>query len=161
MTRRLLRGARRVLVVAAVLGVFTGFTLDLRAGELARADERLSKCAQVPDSVLDAIESRLNERAGGTLHYGFTVSASDQTGAPWMVSAQLRRPGRPRQSPGHILTWTTADPQKPSDDYASVDENARDFSDWSRSPLPVTVSASIDSRACVHETRPGRKGLFH
>jgi hypothetical protein len=25
----------------------------------------------------------------------------------------------------------------------------------------VTIAASIDSRACVSETRPGRKGLFH
>jgi hypothetical protein len=80
-----------------------------------------------------------------------------------MVSAQLRRPDRPVTAPGHILTWVTADPATPGDDYTAVDANAKRYSDWPKAgpSVPVTVAASIDSRACVSETRPGRKGLFH
>ena len=152
---------RRFVIVALVVGTFAGFVFSLRAEELDRRDTRLAKCTDVPDSVLDVIATKLNTKAeGGNLRYGRMV----QSGERWFVSAQLRKPGRPRSAPGDILTWVTAAPPTvPADDYAAVDANARKFATWPAAggSTNVRLDPAIDSRACVHESRPGSKGLFH
>ena len=152
---------RRIVIVALVLGTFANFTLALRAEELDRRDTRLAKCTGVADSVLDVIATKLNPKAeSGVLRYGHTVQ-SDQG---WFVSAQLRKPDRPHSAPGDILTWVSASaPTAPAADYRAVDANARKFADWPASDSSITVrlDGAIDSRACVHESRPGSKGLFH
>ncbi len=156
---------RRILIVGLVLGVFAQFVAGLRAEELDTAKERLAKCAGVPQPVLDAIAAKLNSKSeGGILRFGHTVQSGELEGQPWLVSAQLRKPGRPRSAPGEILTWVTAmKPTAPAADYLAVDTNARQRSDWptAAAPAVVTLDASIDSRACVYETRPGSRGLFH
>jgi hypothetical protein len=152
---------RRFVIVALVVGTFANFVFALRAEELDRRDTRLAKCTGVADGVLDVIATKLNAEAeGGILRYGHTVQQADK----WFVSAQLRRPDRPGSAPGDILTWVSAAaPTAPASDYLAVDANARKFADWPASDPSVTVrlDGAIDSRACVHESRPGDKGLFH
>ena len=152
---------RRFVIVALVVGTFANFTLALRADELDRRDTRLSKCTDVADAVLDGIATKLNPKADqGILRYGHTVKGD----AGWFVSAQLRRPGRPRTAPGDILTWVSAsEPTAVASDYLAVDANAKKLADWpaAESSITVRLDPAIDSRACVHESRPGEKGLFH
>lgn len=118
-------------------------------------DEALSpRCLPVDPAVLTAVEAGVAAQDGAPrLRHGYAVRSDDRE--VYFLSAELVVGGR-NERRGDILTWATADPRTPSDDYRAVDTKAKELSGWAPSgdAVRITTDGAVLSRACVNTKRP-------
>lgn len=82
--------------------------------------------------------------ADGTLRHGRTHERAD---GEFLVSAEFLPADKDDHYDGDILTWSTQDPSGTS--FLSVDEHARDQSNWAAADFGVNEDGVITSRGCV------------
>ena len=91
---------------------------------------------------METLEASLTER--GTLRHGRTHERADDQ---FFVSAEFLPTDKDDDFDGDILTWFTDDLE--GSDFFSVDEHARDRSDWAEADFGVGEGGVITSRGCV------------
>jgi len=99
-------------------------------------------CASSSIATIKAIQAKVT--ADGTLRNGKQVRADD---GQVFVSAELHLRSDDPHDKGDILTWVTDDVE--SNEFFSVDVNARDESSWPDAKVDVTAQGARESRACV------------
>ena len=127
---RTLPAAAIIALVAPFLAACAGPTIDA------------SECDVALTATMETLQSGLTE--DGTLRHGRTHERSDDQ---FFVSAEFLPSDKDEDFDGDILTWFTDDPR--GSDFLSVDEHARDQSNWAGADFGVSEDGAITSRGCV------------
>lgn len=91
---------------------------------------------------METLEAHLTD--DGTLRHGRALERAD---GEFFVSAEFLPADEDDDFDGDILTWFTEDPA--GSNFFSVDEHARDRSDWPIAEFGVSEDGAITSRGCV------------
>ncbi|MCY3577662.1 MAG: hypothetical protein OXH53_10155 [bacterium] len=127
---RALPAAVIVALAAPILAACAGPSIDV------------SECDVALTVSMETLEARLTE--DGTLRHGRAHERADDQ---FFVSAEFLPADKEDDFDGDILTWFTDDPE--GSDFFSVDEHARDRSDWAGADFGVSEDGVITSRGCV------------
>ena len=101
-----------------------------------------SECEVALIVTMETLGQRLTE--DGTLRHGRAHERADRE---FFVSAEFLPADKDDDFDGDILTWFTENPA--GSDFVSVDEHARDRSDWPEADFGVDENGAITSRGCV------------
>ncbi|WP_419926127.1 hypothetical protein [Candidatus Poriferisocius sp.] len=101
-----------------------------------------SGCDVALIATMETLDAGLTE--DGMLRHG---RAHERADGEFFVSAELLPADKDDDFDGDILTWFTEDPA--GADFFSVDEHARDRSDWKEADFGVSEDGAITSRGCV------------
>ncbi len=102
----------------------------------------VSECDVALTVTMETLEASLTEN--GSLRHGRTHERAD---GEFFVSAEFLPSDKDDDFDGDILTWFTDDLE--GSDFLSVDEHARDRSDWAGADFGVGEDGVITSRGCV------------
>lgn len=119
-----------IALVAPILAACAGPSIDV------------SECDVALTVTMETLEARLTE--DGTLRHGRAHERADDE---LFVSAEFLPADKEDDFDGDILTWFTDDPE--GSDFLSVDEHARDQSDWAGAGFGVGEDGAVTSRGCV------------
>ncbi len=102
----------------------------------------VSECDVALTVTMETLDARLTEE--GTLRHG---RAHERGDSEFFVSAEFLPADEDDDFDGDILTWFTDDPA--GADFFSVDEHARDRSNWAGADFGVSEDGAVTSRGCV------------
>ena len=127
---RTLPAAAIIALVAPFLAACAGPSIDV------------SGCDVALTVTMETLQASLTE--DGTLRHGRVHERAD---GEVFVSAEFLPTDKDDDFDGDILTWFTDDLE--GSDFLSVDEHARDRSDWAGADFGVSEDGVITSRGCV------------
>ena len=119
-----------VALAAPILAACAGPSIDV------------SECDVALTVTMETLEASLIE--DGALRHGRTHERAD---GQFFVSAEFLPIDKDDDFDGDILTWFTEDPAGFT--FVSVDEHARDRSDWAVADFGVSEGGAVISRGCV------------
>lgn len=119
-----------VALAAPILAACAGPSIDV------------AECDVALTVTVETLQGHLT--GNGTLRHGRTHERAD---GEFFVSAEFLPADKDDDFDGDILTWFTDDPEGP--DFFSVDEHARDQSDWAGADFGVSENGAVTSRGCV------------
>ena len=127
---RTLPAAAIIALVAPFLAACAGPSIDV------------SGCDVALTVTMETLQAGLTE--DGTLRHGRVHERAD---GEVFVSAEFLPTDKDDDFDGDILTWFTDDLE--GSDFLSVDEHARDRSDWAGADFGVSEDGVITSRGCI------------
>ena len=119
-----------VALLAPVLAGCAGPSIDV------------AECDVALTVTMETLEARLT--GNGTLRHGRTHERAE---GEFFLSAEFLPADKDDDFDGDILTWFTDDLE--GSDFLSVDEHARDQSDWAGADFGVSEDGAVTSRGCV------------
>ena len=102
----------------------------------------VAECDVALTVTMETLEAHLT--GTGALRHGRVHERGD---GQFFVSAEFLPADKEDDFDGDILTWFTGDPE--GSDFLSVDEYARDQSDWVATEFGVSEDGAVTSRGCV------------
>ena len=127
------RAARLLVIIALAAPILTacaGPSIDVAGCDVALT------------VTMETLQGRLT--GDGTLRHGRTHERAD---GEFFLSAEFLPADKDDDFDGDILTWFTDDLE--GSDFLSVDEHARDQSDWAGADFGVSEDGAVTSRGCV------------